>query len=208
MDAADPTSLDQLLRHLQSRDERQREAAWAECYQRFHELVWTRVFYVLRSVSWLAEPREVAQDVTSEVFMALPETARLYRSEGKAEQWLSRVAVRAALRARERLTGQWNKGAKPAAVGRRHESFDEEADRIAGLADSIDREELLELERRLARLRESSDELHRRWAAFIDLYREGFGFDEIGKRMNITAGTARNWLVAIRKHLASPAGER
>ena len=194
--------LGQLLVRMRSDSEEVREAAWAACYQEYRELVWTRVFYVLRTVSWLREPREATEDVTSDVFVGLMEAACQYREEGKPEQWLAQVAVRAALRARERLTGDW-KGRESSGPTRRTVSFDDEAATIAAELDAVDRDELLELERRVAELRASAEPKHQRWAEFIDLYREGYGYEEIGKRLSLTEATARNWLVAIRKHLAA-----
>jgi RNA polymerase sigma factor (sigma-70 family) len=186
-----------------------REAAWAACYTRFRDVVWTRVFYVIRTIPWLPEPREVAEEVTSDVFVGLPDAVRHYRDDGKGEQWLKKVAVRTALRARERLTGDWQKrGAAPAEPARRggrtYASFDDHANAIVEQLDAIDRDELLELERRLVALRTSAEPREQRWARFVDLYREGYGFAEIGERMGLTEGTARNWLVAIRRHLATP----
>jgi RNA polymerase sigma factor (sigma-70 family) len=196
--------LGQLLLQMRSESEAIREAAWAECYQGYRDIVWTRVFYVLRTISWLREPREATEDVTSDVFVGLMEAAKQYREEGKPEQWLARVAVRAALRAREKLTGDW-KGRQRSGATRHNVSFEDEANAIAAEVDSVDRDELLELERRIAALRSSAEPRHQRWAEFIDLYRDGYGYEEIGKKLNLTEATARNWLVAIRKHLASPA---
>lgn len=195
--------LGQLLLQMRSESEEVREAAWAACYEGYRAIVWTRVFYVLRTVSWLREPREVTEDVTSDVFVGLMDAVKQYRDEGKPEKWLGQVAVRAALRAREKLTGDWKgrRGPKPT---RRNVSFEDEANVIAAELDSVDRDELLELDRRIAELRSSPEPRHQRWAEFIDLYRDGFGYEEIGKRLNLTEATARNWLVAIRKHLASP----
>lgn len=194
--------LGELLAAMRSESSAEREAAWAACYESHRDLVWTRVFYVLRTVSWLREPREATEDVTSDVFVGLIEAAKHYREEGKPEKWLAQVAVRAALRAREKLTGDWNQK-KGTAASRRSVSFDDEAATIAGELDSVDREELMELDRRIAELRASPDARHRRWAEFIDLYRDGYGYEEIGRTLSLTEATARNWLVAIRKHLAS-----
>ena len=197
--------LGQLLLQMRSDSEEVREAAWAACYQGYRDMVWTRVFYVLRTISWLREPREATEDVTSDVFVGLMEAAKQYREEGKPEQWLAQVAVRAALRAREKLTGDW-KGRRGSGATRRNVSFEDEANAIAADLDSVDRDELLELERRIAELRSSAEPRHQRWAEFIDLYRDGYGYEEIGNRLSLTEATARNWLVAIRKHLASPSG--
>lgn len=199
------SDLGQLLLDMRSESADVREAAWAACYEGYRELVWTRVFYVLRTISWLREPREATEDVTSDVFVGLIDAAKQYREEGKPEKWLARVAVRAALRAREKLTGEWN-GRHGVRTARRHVSFEDEAGTIASELDSVDRDELLELERRIAGLRSSTEPRHRRWAEFIDLYRDGDGYEEIGKKLNLTEATARNWLVAIRKHLATPIG--
>src|ERR671933_1447621 len=95
--------LGKLLVAMRSDDVALREAAWAACYQRYYQVVWTRVFYVMRSIAWLSEPREAAADVTSNVFVGLPAAAKHYREEGKAEWWLKQVAVRAALRRKEAL---------------------------------------------------------------------------------------------------------
>ena len=194
--------LGHLLLQMRSESDEVREAAWAACYQGYRELVWTRVFYVLRTISWLREPREATEDVTSDVFVGLMDAARQYKEEGKPEKWLAQVAVRAALRAREKLTGDW-KGRHGSKATRRNVSFEDEAATIAAELDSVDRDELLELERRIAELRASAEPKHQHWAEFIALYRDGYGYEEIGKRLNLTEATARNWLVAIRKHLAS-----
>ncbi|MEX1186204.1 MAG: sigma-70 family RNA polymerase sigma factor [Gemmatimonadaceae bacterium] len=195
--------LGQLLLQMRSESEEVRKAAWAACYQGYRDLVWTRVFYVLRTISWLREPREATEDVTSDVLVGLMEAAGQYREEGKPEKWLAQVAVRAALRAREKLTGDW-KGRQGSGAKRRNVSFEDEANAIAAELDSVDRDELLELERRIAELRSSAEPKHQRWAEFIDLYRDGYGYEEIGKKLNLTEATARNWLVAIRKYLVSP----
>lgn len=205
-------TLSELLVAMRDGSREARDAAWAACYERYRTLVWTRVFYVIRTISWLPEPREVAEEVTSDVFVGLPDAVRHYRDDGRGEQWLKQVAVRTALRARERLTGEWKKRS-PAApgepapagpVGRRYASFDDHANDVVAFLDDVDRDELLELERRLEAMRSDADPRRQRWAQFIDLYREGHGFGEIGKAMGLTEGTARNWLVAIRKHLANP----
>lgn len=197
--------LGQLLLAMRSESEEIREVAWAACYEGYREIVWTRVFYVLRTISWLREPREATEDVTSDVFVGLMDAAKQYREEGKPEKWLAQVAVRAALRAREKLTGEWN-GRHGVNTARRNVSFDDEANAIATELDSVDRDELIELERRIAELRASPEPRYQRWAEFIDLYRDGYGYEEIGRKLNVTEATARNWLVAIRKHLAGPTG--
>lgn len=190
-----------------------REAAWAACYARYHHVVWTRALYVMRTVAWLAEPREAAADVASDVFVGLPDAARHYREEGRAEWWLKQVVVRTALRRKEALTGRWASGRGTAAgdaagtdaVGRQYVTFDETADEIVARLDAVEPDELLELERRRAALRASADPQHRRWDAFLDLYVAGYDYGEIGVRLGLTEGTARNWLCKIRNHLAQPA---
>jgi RNA polymerase sigma factor (sigma-70 family) len=199
-------SLGELLLLMQSELPARRESAWAECYRRYYEVVWTRAFYVIRSITWLAEPREVAADVASDVFVGLPNAARHYREEGRAERWLKQVAVRTALRRKEALTGCWSSGrrAGDSAPGRCAVALDETADEIVDRLDAVEREELLELERRRDALRTSPDPAKRRWDEFLDLYVDGCSFQEIGARLGLSEGTARNWLCQIRKYLARP----
>ncbi len=198
--------LGELLTAMQADSVAVREAAWAECYRRYYAVVWTRAFYVVRSIAWLPEPREVAADVASDVFVGLPDAARHYHEEGRAEWWLKQVVVRTALRRKEALTGRWRsgRGHDHAAPGRRAVSLDETADEIVARLDGVEPEELLELERRREELRASADPAKRRWDAFLALYVEGCSFQEIGTRMGLTEGTARNWLCQIRKYLARP----
>jgi RNA polymerase sigma factor (sigma-70 family) len=211
-EGGDEAPLGELLVAMRSESAAVREAAWAACYRRYHRVVWTRALHVMRSIAWLQEPHEMAADVASDVFVGLPDAVRNYREEGRAEWWLKQVVVRTALRKKEALTGRWASGrrAERAAGGpasaRRFVSFDESPDEIVAGLDSAEREELLELERRRAALRDSPDETRRRWAEFIDLYVAGHSFEGIGERMGLTEQTARNWLWKIRKHLARPPG--
>jgi RNA polymerase sigma factor (sigma-70 family) len=196
---------------MRSGGEAAREAAWETVYKEYWQLVWTRVFYVMRSISWLGEAREMAADVTSDVFVGLPEAVKQYRETGKPEQWLKLVAVRTALRRREALTGNWasgrsndSSGTKSPTRGRSFVPFEESAEQIVDRLDSIDQDELMELNRRREALRNSADETKRRWDDFLQLYIEGYDFKEIGARMGLTEATARNWLCKIRKYLAQP----
>lgn len=202
--------LGELLRIMQTGEEPLREAAWEACYKRYWQLVWTRVFYVMRTISWLGEPNEMAADVTSDVFVGLPEAVKHYRDEGRPEQWLKQIAVRTAVRRRESLTGRWSSGKSSGAAsseppaGRSYVSYDESPDEIAQRLDAVEQEELMELERRRAALRESPDAAKRRWDEFLQLYIDGYSFGEIGQRIGITEASARNWLCKIRKYLAQP----
>ena len=211
-------SLGNLFEQLRSGSDEVREAAWEAIYQHYWQLVWTRVFYVIRTISWLDEPREMASDITSDVFVGLPEAVKHYREAGKPEQWLKLIAVRTALRRREALTGQWSNRrpndestARDSTVrGRSFVSYEESAEQIVSRLDGVEPEELLELNRRREALRNSPDETKRRWDEFLQLYIDGFDFKEIGDRMALTEATARNWLCKIRKYLAQPVavGER
>lgn len=210
--APDDTSLGTLFRALQSGSAAERDRAWEECYKRYWQVVWTRVFYVMRTIPWAGEPRELAEDVASDVFVGLPEAVQQYREEGKPEQWLKQVAVRTALRKKESLTGRWSSGrsaesattTSDKAQGRSFVSFDESADQIVARLDSVEREEYMELNRRREALRTSDDPTKKRWDEFLQLYIDGFDFAEIGQRMGITEASSRNWLCKIRKHLAQP----
>ena len=144
--------------------------------------------------------------MASDVFVGLPDAARHYREEGRADRWLKQVAVRTALRRKEALTGRWSSGRRPesAALGRYTVTLDETADEIVDRLDAVEREELLELERRRLALRASPDPAKRRWGEFLDLYVDGCSFQEIGARLGLSEGTARNWLCQIRKYLARP----
>jgi len=214
-DRATGTALGELLVAMQSGSEATRDAAWAACYVCYYQIVWSQAFCVLRSVAWLAEAAEVAADVASDIFVRLPDLVRHYREGGSADWWLRQITVRTALRKKETLTGRWvsgrtagarARGAKvePARDGRQHVSYDEKADRTAARPDDAEPEESLELARRREALRASPDAQLRRWDAFLDLYLAGYEFAEIGARLGMTAGTARNWLCQIRKHLARP----
>lgn len=200
-------ALGELLLVMRVGSREQRETAWAACYERYHEVVWTRAFYVMRSIAWLAEPREAAADVASDVFVGLPDAVRHYREEGRAEWWLKQVAVRTALRRKEALTGRWasGRGDGAGAPGRSYVGLDDLADEIVDCLDGVEGEEQLELARRRAALRASDDPQHRRWDAFLELYVAGYDCGEIGARMGLAEGTARNWLCKIRKHLSQAA---
>src|SRR5437764_8345110 len=151
---------------MRSGTEAVREAAWERTYQEYWQIVWTRVFYVMRTISWLGEPREMAADVTSDVFVGLPDAVKHYRESGKPEQWLKQIAVRTALRRRESLTGRWSSGnSSPDAApnagrpsGRSYVSYDETPDQIVQRLDAVEHEEVMELERRREALRNSPDE--------------------------------------------------
>ena len=204
-------SLGELFAAMRSASGAERDRAWEECYGRCWQMVWTRVFYVMRTIPWAGEPRELASDVASDVFVGLPEAVQRYRDEGKPEQWLKQVAVRTALRKKESLTGRWSSGRSGDATssrertgGRSFVAFDESADQIVERLDSVEREELMELERRREAMRNSDDPAKRRWDEFLQLYIDGFDFSEIGRRIGITEASARNWLSKIRRHLAQP----
>ncbi len=203
-----PTSLGALLMAMQSECEATREAAWSTCYEQFYGLVRYHALCVLRAVTWLAEPSEMAADVASDVFAELPGWVRRYREEGRASWWLRQITIRTALRRKEALTGRWSSGRTAGAqapdAGRRYVSFDEKPDGVVARLEAAEPEELLELNRRREALRASPDAQQRKWDAFLDLYVAGYEFSEIGARLGLTVGTARNWLCDIRKHLGHP----
>src|SRR5687768_11891709 len=108
---AEARTLEDLFAAMQAIETSTVDVAWAECFKRYSERVWSCVFYVIRTIPWLKEPGEVTADVVSEVFARLPAAVQHYRDEGRAEQWLMRVATRAALRQKEAITGKWSKTA-------------------------------------------------------------------------------------------------
>lgn len=202
----DGEPLSVLFERMRVEDPEQAREAWGECYRQFHRKVWARVFYVLRTVNWLAEPSEAAADVTSQVFLGLPDALRSYREIGRAEAWLMRVALRSALRHREALTGNWSSGRSRSSADRGparvHLGLDELVHEIAAVMDDVDVDERLELRRRLAVW--ESQPAKRRWLEFIDLFLQGYSHEEISKRIGITPGTSRNLLWKIRQELGAP----
>jgi RNA polymerase sigma-70 factor (ECF subfamily) len=196
MERLSDAPLDALFHAMQSDDASEAERAWGECYRLYHAKVWSRIFYVLATIPWLKEPREVAVDVTSEVFARLPQSVGNYHEAGKAEAWLMRVAVRAALREKETITGMWSKkGSRRIGVELNEETVSE----IENLMEAEERDARLELTRRLevwaAEPEKSS------WVQFVELFLEGYGHEEIAERLGITVGTSRTWLWKIRREL-------
>lgn len=189
-------SLEKLFRTMQSDNAADVENAWGECYKRYNAKVWSCVFYVIRTIPWLKEPGEVAIDVTSEVFARLPQTLATYQEVGKPESWLMQVAVRTAIRQKESITGSWSK-TKPRRVG---VDLDENAvQRIAASMEETDRDERMELARRMDEWR--SDPEKARWADLVKLFLEGYGHDEIAEQLGITPGTSRTLLWKVRREL-------
>jgi RNA polymerase sigma factor (sigma-70 family) len=208
--AREAVPLAMLFARMRAADRDVADEAWGEVYRRYRERVWARVYYVIRTVPWLREAREVATDVTTQVFVGLPAAVARYQDQGKAEQWLLRVALRTALRHRESLTGNWS-GSKPAAYvgqpgGRSYLDLDDAVHQIHELMDETERDERLELRRRLDAWRR--DPSKDKWLALIDLFLEGYSHDEIAERLGITSGTSRTWLWKIRQQLAeAPAAD-
>jgi RNA polymerase sigma factor (sigma-70 family) len=202
--AGDAPPLAVLFARMRSPDHEVADEAWGEVYRRYRDRVWARVYYVIRTVPWLREAREVATDVTTQVFVGLPAAVARYQDQGKAEQWLLRVALRTALRHRESLTGNWS-GRKPASGGgaaptRSYLDLDDAVHQIYDLMDETERDERLELRRRLDAWRK--DPGKEKWLALIDLFLEGYSHDEIAERLGITSGTSRTWMWKIRQQLA------
>jgi RNA polymerase sigma factor (sigma-70 family) len=194
-----------LLERMRSADEATRQNAWAAVYQRWYQRVWGRVYYVMRTISWLREPREVAADVTAQVFLQLPEAVARYREVGRPEQWLLRVALRTALRHKEKLTGNWaprggTTEKRKDTRGRSYLDIDHATEQISNIMDEVERDEHFELRRRLAKWRD--DPTKSRWLELIDLFLEGYSHEEIAERLGITPGTSRTWMWRIRLALA------
>lgn len=188
--------LDVLFRAMQSTDESEADHAWGECYRLFNTKVWNRVFYVLATIPWLKEPKEVAIDVTSEVFARLPQSLGHYHESGKAEAWLMRVAVRAALREKETITGIWSKkGSRRIGV----ELNEETVAGIENLMEAEERDARLELSRRMEAW--AADPGKSSWVRFVTLFLEGYGHEEIAAQLGISVGTSRTWLWKIRREL-------
>lgn len=212
-DEPNEVPLSTLFARMRSATPEVAEAAWGEVYRRYHERVWARVFYVIRTIPWLREPREVASDVTTQVFIGLPTAVQRYRDMGRAEQWLLRIALRTALRHREKLTGRWSEGRResgadsPAPRGRSYFDLDAAIDHISYLMSEVEMDERLELRRRLDEWR--ADPSRARWLELVELFLEGYSHDEIAERLGISPRTSRTWLWKIRKELARPrhAGE-
>jgi RNA polymerase sigma factor (sigma-70 family) len=201
----DAAHLGRLLETMRAGSPADSDEAWAECFRRYYDRVWARVFYVVRTIHWLREPREEAADVAGQVFLGLREAVRAYREQGKAEQWLMRVAVRTALRHRESVTGRWSSGrtarsAQPPPRGRSYLGLDDLVEEIASTVEEAEADERFDLRRRLAAWERSPE--RRKYLPFIELFLEGYGHDEIAERLGITPGTSRTWLWKVRQHLA------
>lgn len=186
------------------------EAAWAECYRAYHERVWSRVFYVVRTIHWLKEPGEVAIDVVSDLFAVLPQAVRSYREMGTPEAWLMRLALRAALRKKESLTGRWQSGAgtkrRTAAGGRVVVDLDDVVGSIFSSFDAVEPEARITLHRHLARWR--NDPSKTNWCSFVDLYLQGYGHEDIAGQLGITPATSRTLLWKIRRELGAQMEEQ
>ena len=197
--------LDVLFRAMQSDDAAEADHAWGECYRLYSTRVWSRVFYVLATIPWLKEPKEVAIDVTSEVFARLPQSISHYRESGKAEAWLMRVAVRAALREKETITGMWSKKSSRR-IG--VELNEETVSSIENLMETEKQDARVELSRRMEAW--AADPEKSKWVRFVALFLEGYGHEEIAEQLGITVGTSRTWLWKIRRELgrASVYGDR
>jgi RNA polymerase sigma factor (sigma-70 family) len=188
--------LETLLRIMQSESAAEVEVAWGECYRRYNKKVWSCVFYVIRTIPSLKEPREVAIDVTSEVFARLPQTVRQYREVGKAESWLMQVAVRTAMRQKESLTGAWS-GKKPRRI---YVDLDETtAQEVAASMEADDVDARMELTRRMDEWRLDPEKA--RWVELVSLFLDGYGHDAIAERLGISAATSRTLLWKIRREL-------
>lgn len=188
--------LEELFRVMRSPNAAEVENAWAECYRRYNQKVWSSVFYVIRTIPWLKEPGEVAIDVTSEVFARLPQTLCAYQEIGKAESWLMQVAVRTAIRQKESITGSWSK-TKSRRVS--VDLNDTTAQDIAASFEGDNVDERMELDRRMDEWR--TDPEKARWIELVNLFLEGYGHDEIAQRLGITPGTSRTLLWKIRRDL-------
>lgn len=196
MEGLEDAPLEALFRGMRSNDASEAQLAWGECYRLYNAKVWSRVFYVLATIQWLKEAKEVAIDVTSEVFARLPQSISRYHEAGKAEAWLMRVAVRAALREKEAITGMWSKkGFRRIGV----ELSEDTVGEIENLMEGEERDARLELSRRMEAW--AADPEKSNWVKFVALFLEGYGHEEIAERLGITVGTSRTWLWKIRREL-------
>jgi DNA-directed RNA polymerase specialized sigma24 family protein len=119
-----------------------------------------------------------------------------YQETGKAEAWLMRVAVRAALREKEAITGAWSKkGSRRIAVALNEDTVAE----IENLMEGEERDARLELSRRMEAW--AADPEKANWVRFVQLFLEGYGHEEIAEQLGITVGTSRTWLWKIRREL-------
>jgi RNA polymerase sigma factor (sigma-70 family) len=192
-----------LFHGMQSSDPTEAENAWGECFRLYKAKVWSRVFFVLATIPWLKEPKEVAMDVTSEIFARLPKSVRHYREAGRAEPWLMRIAVRAALREKESITGMWSKkGSRRIGVELNEETVAE----IENLLEVEERDARLELSRRMEEW--SADPEKATWIRFVTLFLEGYGHEEIAQQLGIAVGTSRTLLWKIRCELGRQPEEK
>jgi RNA polymerase sigma factor (sigma-70 family) len=192
-------SLATLFREMQSGKPEDAERAWGECYTRYNKKIWSCVFYVIRTIPWLKEPGEVAIDVTSEVFARLPQTLGQYREVGRPESWLMQVAVRTAIRQKASITGDWS------SAGARRISVDVNDSAVQEIAASMEADNVdarMELTRRMEEWRLDADKA--RWIDLVNLFLEGYGHDEIAKRLGVSPATSRTLLWKIRRELGRP----
>ncbi len=201
------TPLGQLLVLLRSEDAVARDQAWSACYRQYGKLVWTRVFYVVRTIPNEPDPRETTADIVSTVFLGLPSAARAYREQGKAEQWLKRVAIRTALRYKESTTGVWNSGVRrearenDATIPRRSVTLEDVVEEVSALLDDADQaDRRFEFRCRLDAWR--ADPAKSRWVRWVEMYCDGYSHEEIAAALGISAGGSRNWFKKITMALA------
>ena len=212
-DAWSARPLADLLVAIQSPDPRESEQALRECLTRYLDRVYRWAFNVLRSVAGVTELSEEASDVAATVLGNLRHLARDFkpgRYDGSADAWLETVTKRLALRRKAKWTG-FTRRDDPAhprpdwkIKGRLMQRIDYLAEQIAAREDDIEREELMELQRRIEALLRSKRKSVRRMAEYAEFYIRGEDPEAIAAHFRVNVKTVGNWPARLRALLGKP----